>query len=262
MRVLFIGDIVGSPGRHIVEKSLPDILNKYKIDFTIANGENSAGGAGMNKSSFQELAALGVDAFTMGNHTWDNRDLLNFIQNESRIIRPANYSLGLPGQGWQIFNLKGKKLAVCNIIGRVYMPPAECPFNKMNEILEIIKEDEKADYIIVDFHAEATSEKMAMGWYLDGRVSAVLGTHTHIQTNDARILPKGTAYITDVGMTGPRDSVLGVDKDIILKKMLTQMPVRFEIARGDLQFNAVILTLEENGRAKDIEIINFFRPSL
>lgn len=262
MRILFIGDIVGSPGRRMLEENLPALLEEYRIDFTIANGENSAGGAGMNRQIFEDLTNLGVDAFTMGNHTWDNRDLLNFIGHEERIIRPANYARGIPGRGWQAFEVKGKKLAVCNLIGRVFMNPAECPFQTANEILQEIRKAVNTPYILVDFHAEATSEKMAMAWYLDGRVSAIFGTHTHIQTNDARIFPKGTAYMTDAGMTGPRDSILGVDSEIILKKMLTQMPIRFEVARGDLQFNGVVVEIGPEGKATEIEVLNFFQPAL
>lgn len=263
MKVLFIGDIVGSPGRHITERRLPELLERYGVDFVIANGENSAGGAGINRKVFEELKNIGVDCFTMGNHTWDNKELLQFIDQERRIVRPANYSPGLPGQGCQVFSLpNGEKLAVCNLIGRIYLPPAECPFAAINAILAKLKQDATVRYIIVDFHAEATSEKMAMGWYLDGRVSAVIGTHTHIQTNDARILPRGTAYLTDAGMTGPRDSVLGVDKDIIIEKMLTNMPLRFETARGDLQFNGLVLDLAPDGKARAMELVNFYDPAL
>jgi len=261
MKVLFIGDIVGSPGRHIVEKHLPVLISEKEIDFVIANGENSAGGAGINRKVFDELANIGVDCFTMGNHTWDNKDLLNFIEREKRIVRPANYSGDLPGKGVQLYSLPdGQKIAVCNLIGRIYLPPADCPFTAINHILADL--ENVTDNIIVDIHAEATSEKMALGWYLDGRVSAVIGTHTHIQTNDLRILPRGTAYLTDAGMTGPRDSVLGVDKDIIIEKMLTNMPIRFEPARGDLQFNGVIISLNEKGKAVDTELVNFWEPAL
>ncbi|MGI5891333.1 MAG: TIGR00282 family metallophosphoesterase [Bacillota bacterium] len=261
MKILFIGDIVASPGRHIVEKNLPRLLEQYEIDFTIANGENSSGGAGMSRKSLEELSAIGVDAFTMGNHIWDNKEIFDLIDHDQRIVRPANFAPSLPGMPWRIYDLpQGKKLALSNIVGRIYMPPANCPFAAMDEMLKQVRDI--TSFIIVDFHAEATSEKMAMGWYLDGRISALLGTHTHIQTNDARILPRGTAYLTDVGMTGPRDSVLGVDKDIIIKKMLTQMPQRFEPARGDLQFNGVVIELGEDGKARTIDLINFFDPSL
>ncbi|MEG1500838.1 MAG: TIGR00282 family metallophosphoesterase, partial [Clostridiales bacterium] len=213
-----------------------------------------------NKKTFDELTNIGIDALTMGNHTWDNRDIQNFIEQEKSIIRPANYPQGVPGQPWSVFSVKNQKLAIVSLIGRVYMQPAQCPFGEINKILQEVSKI--TSNIIVDFHAEATSEKMAMGWYLDGRISGLFGTHTHIQTNDARILPRGTAYLTDAGMTGPRDSVLGVDKDIIIKKMLTQMPVRFEVARGDLQFNGVVVDLAETGKAKAMQLVNFYEPSL
>ena len=255
MKVLFIGDIVGSPGRHITERRLPELLERFGIDFVIANGENSAGGAGINRKVFEELKNIGVDCFTMGNHTWDNKELLQFIDQERRIVRPANYSPGLPGQGCQVFSLpNGEKLAVCNLIGRIYLPPADCPFAAVNAILAKLKQDAAVRYILVDFHAEATSEKMAMGWYLDGRVSAVIGTHTHIQTNDARILPRGTAYLTDVGMTGPENSILGIKPEIAIEKMKNNMPVRFEYAETSIRMDCALLTIQEGtGKLDKIE---------
>ncbi|MGI6361948.1 MAG: TIGR00282 family metallophosphoesterase [Bacillota bacterium] len=262
MKILFIGDVVASPGRHIVKQKLPYLLNEYEIDFTIINGENLTGGAGINKKSLHELADMGVDCFTMGNHMWDNADIFTFIEQERRLVRPANFKQSLPGEVYRIYTLPaGEKLAVTNVVGQVYMPPADCPFAAMKRVLQEVREI--TPFIVVDIHAEATSEKMALGWYLDGQVSAVLGTHTHVQTNDARILPRGTAYLTDVGMTGPRDSVLGVDKDIIIEKMTTQLPQRFKPAcRGDLQFNGVIIELGTDGKAQDIQLINFYEPSL
>lgn len=260
MRILFIGDVVAAPGRHILEKHLGRLQREYNIDFTIVNGENSSGGFGMNKKAYNEMTDLGVDAFTMGNHIWDNKDIFNFIDQDTKIVRPANFPSNLPGAPWRIFDVQGQKIAITNVVGRVYMPPAECPYAAVDAIITQVRQ--LTPLVIVDIHAEATSEKMAMGWYLDGRVSAVLGTHTHVQTNDARILPKGTAYISDAGMTGPRDSVLGMDKDIIVKKFTTGMPVRFEIATGDLQFNAVVFEVDANGRALSIETINFFEPAI
>lgn len=251
MRILFIGDIVGKPGRDILRQQLTKIQEKLQVDFTIANGENAAGGAGINKKIFEEISNYGVDVVTMGNHVWDKKEILDFIDYEPRIIRPANYPKGVPGKGWNIFVLNNQvKIIVINLAGRVYLPSLDCPFQSIDSILSETKG--MSPYVVVDFHAEATSEKQAMGWYLDGRVSAVLGTHTHIQTADARILNRGTAYITDVGMTGPRDSVLGVDKDLIIKKFITHMPVKFEIAHGDIQLNAVVLELNEKGQAVSI----------
>lgn len=251
MRILFIGDIVGKPGRDILRQQLRNIQDKFKIDFTIANGENAAGGAGINKKIFEEISNYGVDVVTMGNHVWDKKEIISFIDSEPRLIRPANYPPLVPGKGFNIFSVhKEVKIAVINLSGRVYLPSLDCPFQTIDQIYHQVKE--LTPHIIVDFHGEATSEKQAMGWYLDGRASAVLGTHTHVQTADARILNRGTGYITDVGMTGPRDSVLGVDKDLVIKKFTTQMPVRFEVARGDIQFNAVILELNNKGQTISI----------
>ncbi|MGI6684786.1 MAG: TIGR00282 family metallophosphoesterase [Bacillota bacterium] len=251
MRVLFIGDIVGQPGRDILRQQLRNIQEKFKIDFTVANGENAAGGAGINKKIFEEISNYGVDVVTMGNHVFDKKEVLSFINSEPRLIRPANYPPGVPGKGWTIYSIDNRvKIAVVNLAGRVYLPALDCPFQTIDKIYAQIKEI--TPYLILDFHAEATSEKQAMGWYLDGRFSAVLGTHTHIQTADGRILNRGTAYITDVGMTGPRDSVLGVDKDLVIKKFTTHMPVRFEVAHGNIQLNAVILEFNEKGQAVSI----------
>ena len=258
MRLLFIGDIVGGPGRHIVQEELPRLIDEYKIDFTVANGENSAGGFGMNKRSFNELYACGIDAFTLGNHTWDNKEIFSFIENTPQIVRPANYPQGSPGKGVAFFEVLGRRLRVINLIGRVFLPATDCPFRTLDKIL---KEDE-ADWTFVDFHAEATSEKIALGWYADGRVSALVGTHTHVQTADSRILPKGTAYMTDVGMTGPRDSVLGTDKDIIVNRFIKGYSPRFDVANGDLQFNAVLFDFADDGSCKEIQPINFWKPSL
>lgn len=260
MRILFIGDIIGSPGRHMVLDNLPRLIDEYAIDFTIANGENSAAGFGITKKIFHELIDCGVDVFTMGNHVWDNKDIFTFIDDESRIIRPANLPKGNPGCGMRSFNINGQQLLVANIIGRVYLPACDCPFRTIDLLLKEYAKDMRL--VFVDFHAEATSEKMAMGWYLDGRISAMVGTHTHIQTADARILPKGSGYITDVGMTGPRDSVLGVDKEIIINRFITGLPSRFETAHGDLQFNGIVFDIDDNGCCRDIKTINFWQPAL
>ncbi len=256
MRILFIGDIFGRPGRKAVNDNLKDICSEYGIDFVIANGENASGGSGLTKENAKELFNYGIDALTMGNHVWDKKEILQFIKGENRIIRPANYPEGTPGQGWQIFDLRGIRIAVINLLGRVFMSGVDCPFRTADIVLE--KTDDCV-IKIVDFHAEATSEKEALGWYLDGRVSAVLGTHTHVQTADERILPGGTAYISDVGMTGPRDSILGVDKDIILEKFITCMPHRHEVAHTYYQLNAVWLDIDtESGTVRQIERIQTF----
>lgn len=251
MRVLFVGDTVGKPGRDILEHQLRDIQHRYDIDFTIANGENAAGGNGLTKKVLEDLLNFGVDAVTMGNHVWDKKEIFEFIERENRLIRPANYPPGTPGQGWHTFCLKNRmSIAVINLSGRIFLSPLDCPFQTVEKIINEAKKI--TPIIFVDFHAEATSEKQAMGWFLDGRVSAVIGTHTHVQTADARLLPRGTAYITDVGMTGPRDSILGVDKDVVIKKFTSQLPVRFEVASGDVQLNAVIVDVNEKGQALSI----------
>ncbi len=255
MRVLFIGDIVGSPGRKAAKEMISKLKKEEEIDFCIANGENAAGGSGITYVIAQELYSSGVDGITMGNHTWSKNEILNFIESDNRLARPANYSQDLPGKGYAILNGKNGKLAIMNLLGRIYMDNIDCPFKAADRELEHIKKEVKA--VIVDFHAEATSEKTAMAWYLDGRVSCVLGTHTHVQTADERIFPFGTAYITDVGMTGPCDGVIGVNKDIIIKKFLTSMPQRFEVAKGRVIFNAVMLDIEEkSGKTTNIRRIS------
>lgn len=250
MNILFIGDVVGRPGRNHLSKNLSSLIKEHEIDFTIINGENSAGGVGITKSTYDELLGMGADVITLGNHAWAKKEVFDFIEEADRLVRPANYPKGTPGKGYQIVEKSGKRIAVLNLCGRVYMDCMECPFRTADDILETIKD--KADIIIVDFHAEATSEKLAMGWYLDGRVKAVLGTHTHVQTSDERILPGGTAYITDVGMTGPKDSILGVDRDIVIRKFVTGMPARFEVAGGETVLGAVRIALDENNNVTAI----------
>lgn len=253
MNILFIGDVVGRPGRSYLAKNLPRLVKDNDIDFTVVNGENSAGGVGITKSTYDELLGMGVDMITLGNHSWAKKEIFDFIEESDRLVRPANYPKGTPGKGYRIAEKNGKRIAVINLCGRVYMDCIECPFRTVDEILEDITG--KADIIIVDFHAEATSEKLAMGWYLDGRVKAVLGTHTHVQTSDERVLPGGTAYITDTGMTGPRDSILGVDKDIVIRKFITGMPARFEIASGESLLGAVKLVLDDKDNVVSINRI-------
>lgn len=252
MRLLFIGDIVGKPGRRAIGEILSRIRKETQCDYCIANGENAAGGSGINYVIAQELYKYGIDALTLGNHTWSKREITNFIDTDSRIVRPANYPPELPGQGSIILD---GKIGIVNLLGRVYLDNVDCPFKVLDRELEVLKKSVKV--ILVDMHAEATSEKCALAWYADGRVSCVLGTHTHVQTADERILPFGTAFISDVGMTGPYEGILGVDKDIILEKFLSYMPVRFEMAKGKVQFNAVILNIDENtGKSISIERIN------
>lgn len=244
MNILFIGDIFGNPGRKAIRIFLKNLKEEHQIDVTIANAENAAGGRGLTQEIANELFSEGIDFLTMGNHVWDQRSLMNFIDEEPRLIRPANYPIGAPGKGYGFIRNAGRKVGVLNLSGRVYLSPLDDPFSmSVRWINELAKE---TPIILVDFHAEATSEKIALGWFLDGKVTAVLGTHTHVQTADARVLPKGTAYITDVGMTGPRDSVLGVKKELIINRFLTQMPVKFEAASGPIQINAVVIHVDEN----------------
>lgn len=244
MNILVIGDIVGKPGRRALKNLLPGLQQKYNIEFTVANAENAAGGKGISKEVFAEIIGAGVDVVTMGNHVWDNREVFSFIDDEARIIRPANYPGDCPGQGYHVYTGGfNKKIAVINVSGRVFLDPLDCPFQVTREIIGQIRK--KADIMIIDFHAEATSEKLAFAYYFDGSVNAVLGTHTHIQTADERILSGGTAYITDLGMTGPVDSILGMDKELVIKRFVTQRPVRFEVAKGPAQLQGVVLSLDD-----------------
>ncbi len=256
MRILMIGDVVGQPGRLCLRDMLPRVIDNYRIDFVIANGENLASGTGFNEKTALEVFTYGVNVLTMGNHVWDKKEALSYIEKEIRIIRPANYPPGTPGNGSRIYYCGPVKIAVLNISGRVFMPAMDCPFRiAIQEISELKKE---TPIVIVDFHAEATSEKIAMGRFLDGKVSAVLGTHTHVQTADERILTGGTAYISDVGMTGPYESILGVEPEIIIRKFLTHLPARFEVAKGNTcQLNGVIVEVDiETGYAVDIQRIS------
>lgn len=252
LKVLFIGDIVGNPGRKAVKELLGKLKKEYAIDFCIANGENAAGGSGITYVVAQELYGMGIDAITMGNHTWSKSEILNFIESDSRIVRPANYPSELPGKGSAVISTKSGKIGVVNLLGRVYMDSIDCPFKAAEREIEYLKSFVKV--IVVDMHAEATSEKLALAWHLDGRVSCVLGTHTHVQTADERILPFGTAFISDVGMTGPYEGIIGVNRDIIIKKFLTHMPVKHEVAKGSVQFNAVMMEIDEKtGKTVRIE---------
>ncbi len=260
MKVLLIGDVIGQPGREICEAILPRLKAKYGVDLTIANGENAAGGIGITEPVARELFALGIDVLTMGNHVWDKREIFDFIDREPRIVRPLNYPGHPPGQGSLLYSRPNLgKVGIISLSGRVFMGDLDCPFRSAQA--EIRRLREQTPVIIVDFHAEATSEKVAMGWYLDGTVSAVVGTHTHVQTADERILPGGTAYITDLGMTGPMDSVIGVKKELVIEKFLTQMPTRFTVAKGDMVFSAVVVEIDQlTGQAGRIERIMDYLP--
>ncbi len=256
MKILFIGDIFGEAGRDVLKSHMPLLKSKYQPDFCIANGENSAGGRGISYNTAQDIFDSGIDAITMGNHTWARKEILRIIDSGIKIIRPANYPKGVPGKGKLVLEKNGVRLAVINLLGRVYMEQSvDCPFQTMDRELSCLKG--QADYILVDFHGEATSEKIAMGYYLDGRVSCMVGTHTHVQTADEKILDKGTAYISDVGMTGPADGVIGVDKDLIIKKFTLGLPIQHELAEGKSQINAVVVKIdEEQKRAVEIKRIN------
>jgi metallophosphoesterase (TIGR00282 family) len=249
MNLLFIGDIFASPGRSVVAAHSRRIIAHENIDLTIANAENSAGGFGITPLIAEELFSYGLDVLTSGNHIWDKKEIYEYLPRQPNLIRPANYDESLPGAGWTIAQARnGVRCAVINLQGRAHMPATYCPFRKADEILETL--DPGIKVRLVDFHAELTSEKMAMGWHLNGRVSAVLGTHTHIPTADTRILSGGTAYQTDVGMTGPYDSVIGVDKDIIIRRFLTALPIRMEAARRGAELHGVIIKINEtDGKA-------------
>jgi len=261
MRILFIGDIFGRPGRTIVRERLPDLVKQHNVDLIIANGENAAAGFGITGALAEELFEMGIEVLTSGNHIWDKREILEFFESANgnpysparRLLRPANYPSTLPG--WGLFQGKTKAnvpYAVMNLQGRVFMTSNDDPFRVADELLKRVTEK----IILVDIHAEATSEKISMGWYLDGRVTAVLGTHTHIPTADEHVLPNGTAYQTDVGMTGPYDSVIGVKKELVINRFLTNMPARFEAASGDVRLCAVVIDCDESsGKARSIKRI-------
>ncbi len=254
MKILAIGDIVGRCGRNALTFHLPELLDQYKPDFIIANGENASHGRGLNEESAQTLFDCGIDVITMGNHTFGNREIHNLLRYEKRIIRPINYPRGTVGNGYGVYEKNGIKIAVINALGRVYMDPMDSPFTSVADVLGEIKES--TDVILVDFHAEATSEKIAFSWYFDGMVSAVFGTHTHVQTADERISNKGTAYITDLGMTGAFYSVLGMERKVIIDRFVTGIPSKFELADGMAQINAALFTIDETtGKSTQIERI-------
>jgi metallophosphoesterase (TIGR00282 family) len=252
MKILFIGDIVGKPGREVVAKLVPELKKEYGLDFVIANAENAAGGSGITARVAEELFSCSLDVLTSGDHIWKKKEIFEIINQEQRILRPLNFPVGAPGSGWGVFKTaKGIKVGVISCLGRVFLEALECPFKTTKQAIEAISKE--TNIIVVDIHAEATSEKVALGWYLQGQVSAVLGTHTHVQTADERILPLGSAYITDVGMTGPYDSVIGRRVEDVLERFLTSVPVRFEVAQDNIQLAGVVLDIDENtGRARSI----------
>lgn len=260
MKILFIGDIVGKPGRLAIRQGLPDLVNKLKIDFVIANAENAAAGFGVTQAICEEIFSMGVDVLTSGNHVWDKKEAVTYITKENRLLRPANYPEGVPGAGSIVMKTsQGEKIGILNLSGRIFMQPLDCPFKAAKRELPALKE--QTNVVIVDFHAEATSEKSAIGWYLDGEVSAIVGTHTHVQTADEKILPGGTAFITDVGMTGPVDSVIGVKKEMIIKKFLTHIPLRFETANGESVLSCVVLDINsKTGHAAAIQRLQIAFP--
>jgi 2',3'-cyclic-nucleotide 2'-phosphodiesterase len=253
MRLLFIGDIVGRPGRDLVRRGLPAIVEHHAIDLVIANAENAAAGFGITREIGDQLLESGVDVLTSGNHIWDKKEALDYIGAEPRLLRPANYPAGVPGNGSYLARTRdGVSVGVINVMGRVFMIAIDDPFAGVLREIEALRA--RTRVVFVDFHAEATSEKIAMGWHLDGKVTAVVGTHTHVQTADERILPKGTAYLTDVGMTGPHDSVVGVEIEAALGRFLTGLPARFETASGNPRLHAVVVEADERtGLATDIE---------
>jgi 2',3'-cyclic-nucleotide 2'-phosphodiesterase len=255
MRILFVGDVVGSPGRDMIKEYVPKLKEKYRPTVTIINGENAAGGRGITEDIYRSFLEVGAQAVTLGNHSWDNRDIFEFIDKAKYLVRPANFPEDVPGTGITYLKINQDEVAIINLQGRTFMPAIDCPFKKADELIEEARK--RTPIIFVDFHAEATSEKQAIGWYLDGRVSVVVGTHTHVQTADERILPAGTAYISDVGMTGPYDGILGVERDVVIKRFLTNLPGRFEVPKtGRTQLSAVLIEIDKkSGNAKKIERI-------
>ncbi len=251
MRALFIGDVVGSPGRRGLATAMPELRDRHSPDLVIVNGENSAGGLGITEKTANEMFAAGADVITTGNHVYRHREAYSYLDRAERVVRPANYPIGNPGRGHTVVEIGGQRVAVVNLSGAVQLKVARSPFAEVDAILERLQGD--ADVVIVDFHAEVTSEKVAMGWHLDGRVAAVFGTHTHVPTADGRVLPGGTAYLTDAGMTGSRAGVIGVKREQALEAFLTQMPVRFETAEDDVWVMGAVVEIGPNGLADSIE---------
>lgn len=252
MKIFLVGDVIGEPGRKALTQHLPEVRERHGFDYLVVNVENLAGGFGVTAPTCREIVNLGADVLTSGNHIWDKRDVFDLIPAEPRLLRPHNYPPGCPGTGLHIGTASdGTRIAVLNLQGRVFMPPIDCPFRSADQVLEEIRG--RVDIVVVDLHAEATSEKVAMGWHLDGRVAAVVGTHTHVQTADERVLPGGTAYLTDLGMTGPYDSVIGVDTQAVLRRFLNALPARFETAKGNLRLCGAVVDVDSaTGRARSI----------
>jgi hypothetical protein len=251
VKVLFVGDVVGGAGRRALATLLPGLVDAHAPDFVVANGENAAGGVGITERTARELLGLGVDAITLGNHAYRHRDVYEFLDREERVIRPVNYPKGSPGRGYTVVERDGARLAVVNLSGMVFMQAARSPFSEIDVTLSELRG--RADHVLLDFHAEATSEKVAMGWHVDGRVTACVGTHTHVPTADFRVLPGGTAYVTDVGMTGPRGGVIGVKREQALERFMTLTNVRFETSAEDPWLNAVLIEADDGGHATAIE---------
>ena len=262
MNILFVGDILGRPGRELIRKGLRALVDRYGLDLVIANAENSAAGFGVTKEIGDTLLEWGVDVMTSGNHIWDKKEAIHYIASEPRLLRPANYPAGVPGRGTYVAQTgDGRAVGVINVMGRVFMLNIDDPFAVVLREIEKIRHQTRV--IIVDFHAEATSEKVAMGWYLDGKVTAVIGTHTHVQTADERVLPNGTAYVTDAGMTGPHDSIIGMDKEASLARFLTGMPSKFEPATGNPRLNGMVIEADDKtGRATRITRISYSEREL
>lgn len=255
MRILFIGDIVGSIGREQLQTYLPKLKQKYQPQLTIVNGENAAAGKGITEKIYKQLLEYGADFLTMGNHTFDKKEIFDFIDQAKKMIRPANYPVGTPGKGINYVNVNGTEVAIINLQGRTFMPAIDDPFRIADQLIE--EASKRTPIIFIDFHAEASSEKLALAWYLDGRISAFVGTHTHVQTADNRILDQGTAYITDVGMTGPYDGIIGTEREAVIKRFLTQLPVRFEVTKkGKTQLSGVVIDIDQKtGKAERINRI-------
>lgn len=252
MRVLMIGDVMGSPGRKAVQRLLPSLRQEYGLDLVVCNGENSAGGFGITYKTAQQLLQAGVDVLTTGNHVWKKKEIIPHMQEDLPIVRPSNFPPGVPGRG----HLRVGNVVTLNLMGRTFMEPLDCPFREADRVLSEVGGPPET-IVLVDFHAEATSEKQALGWFLDGRVSAVVGTHTHVPTADQRIMPEGTAFVSDLGMVGPINSVIGTDPNVVLEKFLTQTPQRFSVAKGPVTFNSVMVEIDdETGKASRVERVD------
>jgi metallophosphoesterase (TIGR00282 family) len=258
VRILFVGDIVGKPGRAGLERAMPELRERHSPTLVIANGENSAGGLGITEKTASEIFKAGVDVITTGNHVYRHKDAYEFLDDSDRVVRPSNYMSGSPGRGWTVVEADGRRIGVLNLSGQVQLRAARSPFAEADALVERLADE--ADALLLDFHAEVTSEKIAMGWHLDGRVGAVIGTHTHVPTADARVLPRGTAFICDVGMTGSRASVLGVRWEQAVEHFRTQMPIRFDTADEDIWINAAVVELGDDGLARSIEQVLMAAP--